>query len=213
MVRGNELTEKQRKVYQFIKDSIQTMGYPPTVREIGEFLGVGPRGAFDHLKALEKKGYLRRHQSGQPRALELVEWTDSPAKQAGRDLVTVPIVGQVAAGMPVLSEENIIGTMDIDRLLLGPGEVFALKVKGESMIEAGIHDGDHVFVKPADTAGNSEIVVAMVDGEATMKRFFVEGDHIRLQPENSSMEPIMIYGEERKNFRIIGKVISLYRRF
>jgi repressor LexA len=204
---ANSITKRQQQVLDFINECINDRGYPPSMREIGESMGIkSTNGVNDHLKALEKKGFLVRDFM-KSRALRPVSGTGQ--------YVEVPIVGQVAAGMPMLAVENIEDTVKMDRFFLGPNrqnEVFALRVTGESMIDDGIFDGDYIFVRKQLTADQSDIVVAMIDGEATVKRYFPEGDRIRFQPANEAMDPIYVEKSEFKSVDLIGVVIGVYRR-
>ncbi len=208
------LTDRQRQALDYISECLTLRGYPPTLREIGEHMGIrSTNGVNDHLKALERKGYLIREEL-KSRALRPVDYGDS--KDSKRDeSFEIDIVGRVAAGEPILAEENVIDKVVVDRHFLGAvkqREVFGLVVQGESMIEDGIFDGDYIFVRKQSTAETGEIVVVMVDGEATCKRFFPEGDRVRLQPANESMSPIYV---DRNDFRavdILGKVVGVYRR-
>jgi repressor LexA len=200
-----ELTRRQQQVLDYINVCIQDRGYPPTMREIGEHMGISStNGVNDHLKALERKGFLVRDDM-KSRALRPVagsgQWLD------------VPVVGRVAAGMPVLAVENIEDTVKVDRFFVGPSrEVFALRVAGESMIEDGIFDGDYIFVRKQVTADRGDIVVAMIDGEATVKRYFPEGDHIRFQPANSTMEPIFVRSSDFRSVDLLGVVVGVFRK-
>lgn len=216
------LTKRQRAILDFISLSIDERGYPPTLREIGEHFGIrSTNGVNDHLKALEKKGYLRREDL-KSRAMRPVrpegELPDNvvPLRrtQAADDaFCDVPIVGRVAAGQPILAVENVEDTVRIDRMLLGPHrEVFGLRVVGESMIEDGIFDGDYVFVRKSSTATPGDIVVAMIEDEATVKRYYPEGDRIRFQPANAAMQPIMVHKSDFKSVDLIGKVVGVYRK-
>jgi len=206
-----ELTAKQREVLGFIGSFTARHGVPPTVREIGERFRVTPRAAFDHLRALERKGMLQRRASAgrTSRALTL-------ASAAGQARHAVPIVGRVAAGQPLLAAENIEGELPIAAASLpGHGEdMFALRVRGDSMIEAHICDGDLVLVRRQDSAAPNEIVVAMVEGEAgeeaTVKRFLRQGERVVLKPEHPTMAPIVVDPRERR-VRIVGKVVGLVR--
>jgi repressor LexA len=202
---ATQITRRQQQVLDFITKCINDRGYPPSMREIGEHMGIkSTNGVNDHLKALERKGYLVRDFM-KSRALR-------PVSTSGR-FVDVPVVGQVAAGMPLLAVENIEDTVKVDRFFIGPNrEVFALRVTGESMIEDGIFDGDYIFVRKQLTAERGEIVVAIIDGEATVKRFYPEEDRIRFQPANASMEPIYVAREEFKSVDLIGVVVGVYRR-
>lgn len=201
------LTARQREALDYITYCLDERGYPPTLREIGEHMGIrSTNGVNDHLKALERKGYLVREEL-KSRALRPV----------GREnaKVTIPIIGQVAAGQPILAQENITDRVIIDRFFVGNApvkEVFGLVIKGESMIDDGIYDGDYIFVRKQATAENGEIVVAMIEGEATCKRIFHEGDRVRLQPANETMEPIYVHRADFRAIDIVGKVVGVYRR-
>lgn len=220
------LTQRQRDILDFITASIVERGFPPTLREIGEHFKIrSTNGVNDHLKALEKKGHLRREDL-KSRAMRPVLPGDGgdvvPMRRAepelrrereDDDLVEVPVVGKVAAGLPILAVENTSDTVRIDRMLLGNHrEVFGLRIVGESMIEDGILDGDYVFVKKTASAKPGDIVVAMIEGEATVKRYFPEGDRIRFQPANSNMAPIIVRKSEFKSVDIIGIVVGVYRK-
>jgi repressor LexA len=199
------LTDRQREILDFITRSIAKRGYPPTLREIGSHFGIkSTNGVNDHLRALEKKGYLHREDL-KSRALR-------PIVSTGQT-VEVPILGKVAAGQPLLATRNYDDTVKVDRFFIGQNrEVFALRVKGESMIEDGIFDGDYVFVKKTPTANRGDIVVAMIEGEATVKRYFPEGERIRFQPANSNMQPIYVARSEFRSVDIIGIVVGVYRK-
>src|SRR5687767_6779430 len=181
-----DLTKRQKEIFDFIRKYAEKTGYPPTVREIGKAVGLTSSSTVHaHLANLEKIGLLRRDPT-KPRAIELL--VDKAKRVVSSGL---PVVGRVAAGSPVLAEENIEEYVQVPELAGGDDGEFVLSVTGDSMINVGIHDGDHVVVRPQDTAANGEIVVALVgDAEATVKRFFKESDHVRLQPENDSLEPI-----------------------
>jgi repressor LexA len=209
MIYKRELTARQREILDFIRAEIHRRGFPPSVREIGEAVGLSSSSTVhSHLAALEAKGLLRRDPS-KPRALEVLDYRDTERAIDYERVQAVPLVGSVAAGAPILAAENIEATLPLPASFAGE-ETFILRVKGESMIEAGILDGDFVVVRQQKTANNGEIVVAMLDEEATVKRFFREGDRIRLQPENSTMEPI--YADRHVDFSILGKVVALFRR-
>jgi repressor LexA len=214
-----ELTDRQKEVLGFIQESIAGRGYPPTLREIGERMGIrSTNGVNDHLKALEKKGYLAREDL-KSRALRPLRMPGGgklvPLGDIGDDLVDVPLIGRVAAGAPLLAVENVEDTVKVDRFFLGatpPREVFALRVKGESMIDDGILDGDFIFVKKSLGAERGDIVVALIDDEATVKRYFPEGDVIRFQPANSAMQPIIVKRRDFKSVNLIGIVVGIYRK-
>ena len=220
------LTDRQEKILSFIKKSIQDQGYPPTIREIGEHFGIrSTNGVNDHLKALERKGYLLRGEL-KSRALSVIEGGRSQAGRFPRlarrelsavgdgDVVEVPVVGKVAAGEPILAQENITDHVRIDSVLLGDGgrKVFALRVSGDSMIGDGIFDGDYIFVRKQLHAGAGEIVVAMIEDEATVKRFYPEGDRVRFQPSNPHLKPIYVSREDFRETQIIGVVVGVYRK-
>ncbi len=207
------LTDRQRQALDYISECLTERGYPPTLREIGEHMGIrSTNGVNDHLKALERKGYLLREEL-KSRALRPVDYNDSKPKRD--DSLEINIVGRVAAGEPILAEENVIDKVVVDRHFLGAvkqREVFGLVVQGESMIDDGIHDGDYIFVRKQSTAETGEIVVVMVEGEATCKRFFPEGDRVRLQPANDTMQPIYVDRSDFRSIDILGKVVGVYRR-
>jgi repressor LexA len=209
------LTDRQRQALDYITDCLDLRGYPPTLREIGEHMGIrSTNGVNDHLKALERKGYLIREEL-KSRALRPVDYDSGRNSAANNDSFEIEIIGRVAAGEPILAEHNVIDKVVVDRHFLGAvkqREVFGLVVRGESMIEDGIFDGDYIFVRKQSTAETGEIVVVMVDGEATCKRFFPEGDRVRLQPANESMSPIYVDRAEFRAVDILGKVVGVYRR-
>jgi repressor LexA len=208
------LTDRQREILDFIGQSIRERGYPPTLREIGLHFGIrSTNGVNDHLRALEKKGYLQREDL-KSRALRPVGMR-APARAPSRDddMVEVPLIGRVAAGAPLLAVENVEDTVRVDRFFIGQTrEVFALRVKGESMIEDGIFDGDYIFVRKQLTASRGDIVVAMIGDEATVKRYYPEGDSIRFQPANSTMRPILVRKRDWKSVNLIGVVVGVYRK-
>jgi len=222
------LTDRQQAILDFITQSIEERGYPPTLREIGEHFGIrSTNGVNDHLRALEKKGHLQREDL-KSRALRPTAGPSSASASAaralgvGRDprlgnLVEIPIVGRVAAGLPLLAVENVQDTVHVDKFFIGQTrEVFALRVKGESMIEDGIFDGDYIFVKKQLQASRGDIVVAMISGpsgdEATVKRYYPEGDSIRFQPANAAMQPIVVRKKDFKSVNLIGVVVGVYRK-
>ena len=211
------LKDREKKILDFMKKEIKQKGYPPTVREICTALGIKSTSTVHKdIAALEKEGYIRKDPS-KPRALMLVD-SEEEAGAANRfsnaertDVVEIPVVGRVAAGTPILAEENIEDSFPVPSRYVTNGTSFMLTVKGESMIEAGIMDGDYILVQQQNTARNGDIVVAMIDGfesEATVKTFYKEDNHIRLQPENSTMNPIIV-----KDVRILGKVTGVFRYF
>jgi repressor LexA len=201
-----KLSKRQQEILDFIKNEVKTKGYPPSVREIGEAVGLASSSTVHgHLARLEKKGLIRRDPT-KPRAIEILDAEDDNIPR--QNVINVPIVGKVTAGTPITAIENIEEYFPLpERLAPSDEQVFMLEVMGDSMIEAGILDGDYVIVRQQQSALNGEIVVAMTDeNEATVKRFFKEKDYIRLQPENSSMEPIIL-----RDVTILGKVIGIYR--
>ena len=199
-----KITAKQQEILEFIKDCILSKGYPPSVREICEAVCLkSTSSVHSHLEALEKNGYIRRDPT-KPRTIEIL---DDEFGLQRRELVNIPILGNVAAGLPTLAEQNIEGYYPIPAELLPNKPTFMLNVHGDSMVNAGILDGDQVICAEASTADNGQIVVALIDDSATVKRFFREKDHIRLQPENDFMDPIIVDGD----VRILGKVIGLLR--
>ena len=215
------LTERQAQALKYITDCLIDRGYPPTLREIGEHMGIkSTNGVNDHLKALERKGYLAREElkSRALRPIDVGEAANSrpePRLESRVDEVEVPILGSVAAGVPILAEENVTDRVVVDRHFLGAvkhEDVFGLVIKGDSMIDDGIFDGDYIFVRKQRTASPGEIVVVMIDGEATCKRFFHEGTRIRLQPANAAMAPIYVEHNEFRDVGILGKVVGVYRR-
>ena len=212
-----ELTDRQREILDFIVKETEMRGFPPTIREIGEEMDIrSTNGVNDHLKALERKGYLNR---GEQQSRSLVPTKRARlvlglGKRADASFVEVPLLGKVAAGAPLLATENIEDSVKIDSFLLGGSgkEVFALRVKGESMIEDGIFDGDYLFVKKTPTAQPGEIVVALIEDEATVKRYFPEGDRIRFQPANKTMEPIYVNRSDFRSTMLLGIVVGVYRK-
>jgi repressor LexA len=202
----SKLSNRQQAILDFIKNEVRTKGYPPSVREIGEAVGLASSSTVHgHLDRLEKKGLIRRDPT-KPRAIEITDGSVD-MNVFPEAIARVPLVGKVTAGTPILATENIEDYFPLPAHMVGDYTVFMLSVVGDSMIEAGIHDGDYVIVRQQSTASNGDIVVAMTeDDEATVKRFFKESDHIRLQPENSAMEPIRL-----RDVKILGKVIGLYR--
>lgn len=199
-----DLSKRQELILEFIKQEIREKGYPPSVREIGNAVGLmSSSTVHGHLQTLEEKGYIRRDPT-KPRAIEVL---DSFSGYEQKKMVYVPIVGKVTAGQPILAVENIEDTFPLPADFVRYESVFMLKVQGESMIEAGIFDGDYILVNQQNTARNGDIVVALIGDEATVKRFFKEKNLIRLQPENPTMEPI--YTQDAS---ILGKVTGVFRR-
>lgn len=198
-----KITDKQREILEYIKETILKKGYPPAVREICEAVRLkSTSSVHSHLEQLEKNGYIRRDPT-KPRTIEIIDDTFNLAR---REVVNVPLLGTVAAGAPILAQENIENYFPIPVEMLPNKEIFMLKVKGDSMIDAGIYNGDRVIVAKADTARNGEIVVAPVDDSATVKTFYKEKGRFRLQPQNASMDPIIL-----DEVQILGKVIGLFR--
>ncbi|MGG5253686.1 transcriptional repressor LexA [Neobacillus sp. SM06] len=203
-----KLSKRQQDILDFIKGEVKKKGYPPSVREIGEAVGLASSSTVHgHLARLESKGLIRRDPT-KPRAIEILE-VDESTTIPKSNVVNVPVVGKVTAGLPITAIENVEEYFPLpERLAPHEDQVFMLEIMGNSMIEAGILDGDYVIVRQQKTANNGDIVVAMTEeDEATCKRFFKEKDYIRLQPENSTMEPIIL-----KNVAILGKVIGVYRQ-
>lgn len=206
MVYARDLTGRQSQILDFIRAEVHRRGFPPSVREIGEAVGLSSSSTVHaHLAALESKGFIRRDPS-KPRALEVLDFRDTERAVDYGQVRAVPLVGSVAAGQPILAAENIEATMSLPAEMADE-ETFILRVRGDSMIEAGILDGDYVVVRQQSTANDGEIVVAMLEDEATVKRFYREAERIRLQPENSSMEPIY-----SRDVQVLGRVVALFRR-
>lgn len=220
------LTKRQEQTLDFIRRSIAERGYPPTLREIGEHMGIrSTNGVNDHLRALERKGYLRREDM-KSRALKLVDMNVAlsesvPENDAAPlaeeplsdDMVEIQVLGRVAAGLPLLAEENVIDTVKIDRMLVRGGrDVFGLRVTGDSMIEAGIFSGDYIFIRKQSTADRGDIVVALIGDEATVKHYYPERDYVRFQPANAKMAPILVRATDFRPTMLLGKVVGVYRR-
>ena len=230
------LTQRQQMVLDFIRQSITDRGYPPTLREIGARMGIrSTNGVNDHLRALERKGYLTREDM-KSRALRPTTTHDvaqhlagvgasgasndsthdrheRPASAFDDDVVEIQVLGRVAAGLPLFAEEHVIDTVRVDRgLLKGGREVFGLKVHGDSMIDAGILSGDYIFVRKQLTASRGDIVVALIGDEATVKYYFPEKDYVRFQPANKSMAPILVRAVDFKPTMLLGVVVGVFRR-
>jgi repressor LexA len=202
-----DLTSTQKKVLNFLKIFLQEKGFPPTLREIASHFGLrGPKAPQKTLQILEKKGCIRRVPGGS-RAIEILK--KSPLMRG--EALSIPIVGRVRAGEPILAIENIEGYLNLDRSLVSSEDVFLLRVQGDSMIDAHIQDGDFALVKPQPNAENGEIVVALIEDEATVKRIFKKRDLIRLEPANPKMESIVVRKEEKK-VSIVGKVVGIFRK-
>ena len=199
-----ENKDKQSEIYDFLKVYTENRGFPPSVREICEAVGLKSTSTVHgHLKRLEKKGLIKRDPT-KPRALEIIE-LNKPKKE----MINIPIVGKVTAGMPILATENIEDSFPVPLDYIKHNrELFMLKVSGESMINAGINNGDLAIIEKQENAENGDIVVALIDNEATIKRFFKEKDHIRLQPENDTMDPIIV-----ENCSILGKLVGIFRAY
>lgn len=199
------ITDKQKEILEFMKQEILNKGYPPTVRDICEAVKLkSTSSVHSHLETLEKNGYIRRDPT-KPRAIEII---DDNFNLTRREVANVPMVGRVAAGEPILAVENVESYFPIPTEYMPNAEAFMLKVKGESMINAGIFDGDNVLVEKCNTARNGDMVVALVDDSATVKTFYKEANHIRLQPENDTMDPIIV-----DDCEILGKVFGVFRFF
>ena len=199
------ISKKQEEILNYIKNEILERGFPPAVREICQAVGLkSSSSVHSHLESLERNGYIRRDPT-KPRAIEIL---DESFNMIRREMVNVPIIGTVAAGQPILAEQNIEGYFPIPTEYMPNKQSFMLKVKGESMINAGIFDGDKVLVKQQATAENGDIVVALVDDSATVKTYYKENGHYRLQPENDSMDPIIV-----DKCEILGKVFGVFRIF
>lgn len=199
-----EVRDKQLEIYEFLKLYTENKGYPPSVREICEAVNLRSTSTVHgHLKRLEKKGLIKRDPT-KPRALEIIEMSNSK-----KEMLNIPIIGKVTAGAPILATENIEDTFPIPiDYIKHNDELFILKVAGDSMINAGINDGDYAIIEKAPTAENGEIVVALIENEATIKTFYKEKDHIRLQPENDSLSPIIV-----EDCSILGKLVGLFRAY
>ena len=209
-----ETTRKERAILKFIEEQVMEKGYPPSVREIGKAIGLSSTATVHaYLAKLEKQGFIKKEDK-KGRTLKVIKGSDGkPVKKSNknfytqRELVDVPIIGKITAGQPILAVENVTDTFPIPIDFVGNSESFMLTVRGESMIEAGILDGDYILVKKQNDARNGEIVVALIGEEATVKTFYKEKDHIRLQPENSTMDPIIV-----PDCQILGKVAGVFRK-
>lgn len=198
-----KISKKQMEILEYIKSELLRIGYPPAVREICEAVNLRSTSSVHaHLESLEKNGYIRRDPT-KPRAIEIIDDTFNLTR---REMVNVPMVGQVAAGEPILAEQNITNYFPIPMEFMPNNDTFMLTVRGESMVNVGIYDGDYVLVEKRQTASNGEIVVALVDDSATVKTFYKEEGYYRLQPENDSMDPIIVL-----DCQILGKVIGVFR--
>ena len=223
------LTERQRQILAFIARRTEEQGYPPTIREIGVEMGIkSTNGVNDHLRALERKGYLTREdmksRALRPRDLEPAstprpdgspdgDGAMAPANDQGEDIVEIPVVGRIAAGLPVLSDEHVLDTVRIERnMVRGGRDVFGLRVNGDSMIEAGILSGDYIFVRKQGSAQRGEMVVALIGDEATVKYYFPEKEYIRFQPANAQMAPILVRASDFRPTMLLGVVVGVYRK-
>lgn len=217
------LTQRQQMVLDFIRQSIHDRGYPPTLREIGARMGIrSTNGVNDHLRALERKGYLKREdmksRALRPTDLGTVNLPGmngdvTPANIDDANLVEIKVLGRVAAGLPLLAEEHVIDTVKIDRgLLKGGRELFGLKVHGDSMIDAGILSGDYIFVRKQLTANRGDIVVALIGDEATVKYYYPEKDYVRFQPANKEMAPILVRAADFRPTMLLGVVVGVFRK-
>lgn len=208
----SSLTKRQKQILDFIIKSIDSYGFPPSTSEIQkEFSFKSPNAVQDHLVAIEKKGYISRH-SHKSRGIELLIYTKRREGNEDSNTAEIPIVGRVAAGLPILAQESLEGTLTVDKSIIkSPDNVFALRVKGDSMINAGILDGDFVLVHQQPVANQGEIVVALIEDEATVKRFYKEKNQIILQAENENMPPIVVNPKD-KDIQILGKVKGVIRK-
>lgn len=200
---SGKISSKQQEILNYIKDEILRKGYPPTVREICETVNLkSTSSVHSHLETLEKNGYIRRDPT-KPRAIEIC---DDSFQTVRTEMVSLPVIGNVAAGQPILAEENIVEYFPVPAEVVPKGESFILNVRGDSMINAGIFNGDRVFVNSCSTARNGDIVVALIEDSATVKTFYKENGYIRLQPENDTMDPIIV-----EDCQILGRVFGIFR--
>lgn len=220
------LTDRQQQVLHYIRQSITDRGYPPTLREIGAHMGIrSTNGVNDHLRALERKGYLTREdmksRALRPRALDPAptppvtgaDGAAAPANDLGEDMVEIQVLGRIAAGLPLLAEEHVLDTVRVERnMVRGGRDVFGLRVNGDSMIEAGILSGDYIFVKKQITAQRGDVVVALIGDEATVKYYYPEKDYIRFQPANAKMAPILVRATDFRPTMLLGLVVGVYRK-
>lgn len=200
---GRRLSAKQKEILEYIKDEILKKGYPPTVREICEKVNLRSTSSVHaHLSTMERNGFIRRDPT-KPRAIEIC---DDSFQVVRTEMTSLPVIGDIAAGQPLLAQENIQSYFPVPAEYVPSGESYVLRVRGESMINAGIFDGDYIFINSCNTASNGDIVVALIDDSATVKTFYKEKNHIRLQPENDSMDPIIV-----RECTILGKVFGVFR--
>mgnify|MGYP001343418801 FL=1 len=201
---SKELTDKQQIILNYIREKINESGFPPTVREIGDRFGITVKGAYDHLKAIEKKGHIRTEQNKSRAIVVLGEEGTVPASSG----ISIPLIGRIAAGSPILADENIEDYLTFPEEMFGSGEFFALNVSGDSMIEGGIFDGDIAIIKKQNIANNGDIVAALLEDEATLKVFQKTSDSIKLLPKNSAYKPI-----EGREFTVLGKLAAIFRSY
>lgn len=202
-----DLTDKQNSVFEFIAKAIREKGFPPTIREIGEQFGISAKGAYDHLKAIEKKGFLRTSKN-QSRAIEILKLSDDD-KSSTADITKIPLLGRIAAGSPILAEENIEEYIPVGEELSHKSGLFGLRVQGDSMIEAGIHSKDIAIIQKQEVAKDGDIVAALLDGDsATLKVYYKEKDKVRLEPRNANLKPIF-----SEQIQILGKLVGLIRYY
>jgi repressor LexA len=222
------LTDRQQQVLRYIRQSIHERGYPPTLREIGAHMGIrSTNGVNDHLRALERKGYLTREdmksRALRPRDIDAegrvdavadgVADSSAPANDQGADVIEIPVLGRIAAGLPLLAEEHVLDTVRIERSMVRGGrDVFGLRVNGDSMIEAGIFSGDYIFVRKQITATRGDVVVALIGDEATVKYYYPEKDYVRFQPANGKMAPILVRATDFRPTMLLGVVVGVYRK-
>jgi len=202
---SKDLTDKQQMIFEFIREKINHSHFPPTVREIGDRFGITVKGAYDHLKAIEKKGYIRTEQN---KSRAIVILNDSDSAETASSGINIPLLGRIAAGSPILAEENIEDYLTFPESMFTNGEYFALSVKGDSMIEGGILDGDIAIIKKQNTANNGEIIAALLEDEATLKIFSKAGNAVRLVPMNSAYKPI-----ECSELSILGRLAAVFRKY
>ncbi|MBN1496547.1 MAG: transcriptional repressor LexA [Spirochaetes bacterium] len=198
-----QLTDKQEKIFVFIKESIRDSGFPPTVREIGEKFHITVKGAYDHVKAIEKKGFIKTEQNKSRAIVVLNEEEEIPV-----DAINVPLLGRIAAGSPIMAQENVEEYLSFPKSMFRSGDYFALHVKGDSMIEGGINDGDIAIIKKQNNCNNGDIVAALLEDEATLKRLKITGNKAMLMPENAAYQPIVA-----ENIAIMGKLVALFRKY
>jgi len=211
---GAELTARQKELLDFIEDHVRVQGFPPSVREMAQHMGIrSTNGVHDHIKALERKGYLLRQNTMKSRAISIARKREAAVMVDADGVTAVPIVGRVAAGTPITAEENREGTVLLSPELLPRDQsIFALRVQGDSMIERGIFDCDLVFVRPQHTAESGQMVVALIEGEATVKTFRKAKGCVRFEPANPAWEPIVVQQQDFKDTQILGLVVGVFRQ-